>query len=394
VFLLRMRCYARTLTLMLDFSIQKKSKKSAARLGVLVTAHGTVETPTLVPVATQGVVKTLTSEEVRAVGSQMLICNTYHLHIRPGEKIVKANGGLHHMMQWDRPLMTDSGGFQVFSLGFGKDLGTGKILKERQSTSLGEEAKPKHIRITDAGVHFRSYVDGREIFLDPKTSIKIQQALGADIMFAFDECPPPLADAQYMAQSLVKTHRWAEESLRAKTKKKQSLYGIVQGGRYKNLRIASAQFIGALPFDGFGVGGEFGISKRAMASMLRTTFTELPEEKPRHLLGVGHPEDIIPIIRAGVDTFDCVVPTQYARRGIAFVSDGRLDLRKAIFLTDKEPLDRTCNCMVCSTYTRAYIAHMIRAHEITPLRLITLHNLFFFHDRIRRIREEIKEGKI
>ncbi|PJE64351.1 MAG: tRNA guanosine(34) transglycosylase Tgt [Candidatus Ryanbacteria bacterium CG10_big_fil_rev_8_21_14_0_10_43_42] len=379
---------------MLDFSIQKQSKKSHARVGTIKTTHGIVETPAFIPVATQGVVKTLTSEEVVAVGSQMLICNTYHLHIRPGEKIVKANGGLHGMMQWNNPLMTDSGGFQVFSLGFGKEQSMGKILKKRQKPSVSADMKSKFLRITDKGVHFHSYVDGKEIFLDPKTSIKIQQALGADIMFAFDECPPPLADERYMIRSLEKTHRWAEESLSAKTTKKQSLYGIVQGGKYKNLRMQSARYIGNLPFDGFGIGGEFGFSKRAMTSMLRCVFEELPEEKPRHLLGVGHPEDILPIIKAGVDTFDCIVPTHYARRGIAFTSEGRLDLRKALFFTDKKPLDETCGCMVCGVYSRAYITHMLRAHEITPLRLLTIHNLFFFHAKVARIREDIKEGRI
>jgi queuine tRNA-ribosyltransferase len=379
---------------MLEFSILKQSKKSHARTGVVRTAHGEIHTPALIPVATQGVVKTLTSEDVQEVGSQMLICNTYHLHIRPGERTVKKLGGLHKMMRWDKPLMTDSGGYQIFSLGFGKEKGTGKILKKKRIPSIGAGTKPKFLRITENGVYFRSYVDGAEIYLDPKKSITIQQELGADIMFAFDECPSPLADEQYMIESLKKTHRWAKESLAAKTNKTQSLYGIVQGGTYKHLRIKSARFIGRLPFDGFGIGGEFGISKRAMASMLRLTFTELPEKKPRHLLGVGHPEDVLPIIKAGVDTFDCIAPTHYARRGIAFTSEGRLDFRKSIFLSDKKPIDSKCICETCAIYSRGYIAHLLRAGEITPLRLLSLHNLFFFHNWISHIRDDILAGRI
>ncbi len=384
---------------MIQFRILKQSKKSFARLGILETPHGVVETPTLVPVATQASVKTLTSEEVRATGSQMLIANTFHLHLRPGERVVKAAHGIHKFMAWDRPMMTDSGGFQVFSLGFGRDLGLGKLSAPSEEVRLG--AQPQRLRITDEGVRFRSPIDGRELFMGPKESMKIQASIGADIAFAFDECTPPAADEAYTANSMARTHQWAKDSLRFRGKT-QALYGIVQGGRFPDLRKASAAFIGALPFDGFAVGGEFGGDKRAMAQMVRTVLDVLPTERPRHLLGIGHPDDFLPVMSSGIDTFDCIAPTHYARRGVAFVplglapslSKGRLDLRQSKFLRDRTPVDPTCACATCTTYTRSYIAHLLRAHEITALRLLTFHNLFFFNATIARMRDDIKRGKI
>lgn len=379
----------------LDFKIIKQSKKSLARLGILRTAHGEVKTPALAAVATQAVVKTMTNEEAEAVGCQLFICNTYHLHIRPSENVIKKHGGLHRFMGWKHPLMTDSGGFQVFSLGFGKEYGMGKVLRKRSDIVITDGSQPREIKITDEGVFFRSYLDGKELFLNPKESIRIQEALGADIMIAFDECPSPVADYAYVKKSLARTHRWAQESLLARKSKTQSLYGVVQGGRYADLREESARFIGKLPFDGFAIGGEFGASKRSMNTMLKLVCSHLPEKKPRHLLGIGHPEDMLPIIKTGVDTFDCVAPTQYARRGIAFVPSGRLDLGKATFLSDKAPLDAACGCFVCAVpYSRGYITHLLRAHEITALRLLTFHNLFYFNTVVERIRERIQKGAL
>lgn len=378
---------------MISFTVLKKSEKSRARCGTLKTPHGEIETPTLVPVATQAVVKTLTSEEVRATKAQILIANTFHLHLRPGESLVKSAGGLHKFMNWPKPLMTDSGGFQVFSLGFGMDLNSSKIVKKTPDSSVKLGQQPKFLKITDDGVFFRSPIDGRKLFLGPKESIKIQEALGADIIFAFDECPPPHADYDYAKKSLEKTHRWAEQCLKVK-KTKQALFGIVQGGRYKDLRLASAQFIGSLPFDGFGLGGEFGADKTQMAKMLNWVIAELPQEKPRHLLGVGYLENIIPIIKAGVDLFDCTVPTHYARRGIAFTSEGKLNMTKTIFLKDKKPLDKKCKCATCLNHRRNYICHLLKANEITAMRLLTFHNLHFFHTYIENIREQIKKGEI
>lgn len=384
----------------MKFTILKQSKHSKARLGLLETSHGVVETPSLVAVATQGVVKTLTAEELPATKTQMAICNTFHLHLKPGEQIVKKAGGLHKFSNIPVPLMTDSGGFQVFSLGFGRDHGVGKILKEKKDETVALGDTPKHIRIKEHGVYFRSYIDGRELFMGPKESIKIQEALGADIMFAFDECTSPVANHEYTKKSLERTHRWAKQSLdtfhslSATSRKRQALFGIVQGGKFKDLRIESAKYIGALPFQGFGIGGEFGDNKKIMANMLHWVIQELPEEKPRHLLGIGHPEDIIPIVKEGVDTFDCIAPTHYARRGIAFASTGRLDIKRTQYLKDKKPLDPKCGCEVCHTYTRSYICHLFKAHELTPLRLVTLHNLYFFNTLVEKVRNDIKKGKI
>ncbi len=405
----------------MNFKILKKSKLSNARLGYIETEHGVVQTPCLVPVATQAVVKTLTSEEVEKTNSQILIANTFHLHLKPalarrslgagGEKIIQKAGGIHQFMNWKRPLMTDSGGFQVFSLGFGQDLNVGKIIspKDRMGSDadlraqikLGEQ--PKKIKIRQDGVYFRSPVDGRQLFIGPKESIQIQEKIGADIIFAFDECTAPLASHEYTKNSLLKTHAWAQICLKVKSKAssakgfggpRQALYGIVQGGRYKDLRIESAKFIGALPFDGFGIGGEFGNDKKIMTQMLTWVMAELPEKKPRHLLGIGKLEDIENIIKAGVDTFDCTIPTHYARRGVAFTSEGKLNLKQSKFLKKREPLDKNCVCNVCLHYKKDYICHLLKAGEITALRLITFHNLYYFNAFVEAIREKIKQGEI
>lgn len=375
------------------FEILKRSKKSRARLGVIRTSGGEVETPALVTVATQAAVKTLSSAQAGEAGSRMLICNTLHLHLKPGEKVVRAGGGLHKFMNWPGPLMTDSGGYQVFSLGFGMDHGVGKILKGKSAARVRRDQQPHLLRIDDDGVLFTSYIDGRKVFIGPKESIRIQEALGADIIFAFDECTSPVADRAYTADSLERTHRWAKVCLEAK-RSKQALFGVVQGGRYQVLRRQSARFIGALPFEGFGIGGEFGGDKQIMADMIGWCIDELPDVKPRHLLGIGHPEDILPIIRSGVDTFDCTMPTHYARHGTAFTAAGRLDLNQSRFLKDRKPLDPRCSCRVCAEHTRSYVCHLFRSKEVTALSLLTFHNLHFFNELVRRARLEIKRGRI
>jgi queuine tRNA-ribosyltransferase len=378
---------------MIEFAVTGQSTRSRARLGILTTPHGRIETPALVPVATQATVKTLTSEEAAATGCTALIANTFHLHLRPGADIVRKAGGLHFLMNWPQPLMTDSGGYQVFSLGFGSDHGVGKILKEKREEVIRLGQQPQRVKITDEGVHFKSPLDGRDLFLGPKESIDIQQQLGADIIFAFDEATSPVADEEYTAQSLVKTHRWAALCLEYKTGD-QALYGIVQGGKFPHLRQASARAIGRLPFAGFGIGGEYGDDKTAMTAIIDATLAELPPEKPRHLLGIGHLDDIPKIIKAGIDTFDCIVPTHYARHGTAFTSTGKLDLKKAEFLTDQAPLDSACSCPTCAHYKRAYISHLLRAKEITALRLLTFHNLHFFNHYVASLREKIKASKL
>ncbi len=385
---------------MISFKILKQSKKSRARLGILRTPHGEVMTPSLVPVATQAVVKTLSSDDLAKTKTGILISNTFHLHLKPGEKIVKRHSGIHKFANLNLPIMTDSGGYQVFSLGFGRDLQIGKISSNsslrgtpKQSHDIKKGVQPKLLKIKPNGVLFRSPIDGREIFMGPKESIKIQEDLGADIVFAFDECPPPNADYEYMEKSLATTHRWARECLEYK-KSSQAIYGIVQGGRFRDLREESAKFIGALPFDGFGIGGEFGADKNQMKKMLGWVTDLLPSEKPRHLLGVGAPEDLKKIIESGIDTFDCTIPTHYARHGTAFTSRGKLDLRKTKFLKDKNPLDKNCACEVCATHSRGYISHLLRAREVTPLRLLTLHNLFYFNTLVENLRSQLKSGKL
>ncbi|MCX6719688.1 MAG: tRNA guanosine(34) transglycosylase Tgt [Candidatus Staskawiczbacteria bacterium] len=380
----------------MNFKILKKSKKNGARLGFLETEHGVVETPCLVPVATQAVVKTLESSEVEETKSQILISNTFHLHLKPGEKIVEKAGKLHKFMNWKKPLMTDSGGYQVFSLGFGTDFGLGsKILKEhsQKGEAIKENTQPQKIKINHDGVVFRSPINGDELFIGPKESIKIQEKLGADIIFAFDECTPPLADLNYVKNSLEKTHRWAEICLKTK-KSKQALYGIVQGSKFKELRQESAKFIGSLDFDGFGIGGEFGNDKKTMGQMIEWVVAELPEKKPRHLLGVGYLEDMELIIKSGADTFDCTVPTNYARRGIAFTSEGKLNLKQTKFLKKREPLDKNCVCKVCLNYKKDYICHLLKAGEMTGMKLLTYHNLWYFNTYVEEIRQKIKKGEI
>jgi len=377
----------------MEFKVLKKSKKSKARTGLLKTKHGLIETPCLVPVATQAVIKTLDSKEVEETKSQVLICNTFHLHIKPGEDVVANFGGLNKFMNWPKPLMTDSGGYQVFSLGFGKDFGTGKILKEKIKGKINLGQQPKLLKITDRGVSFKSFLDGRQLFLGPRESIKIQEKLGADVIFAFDECTSPLADKKYTKRSLQRTHKWAEICLKEK-KSEQALFGIIQGGKFKDLRSESAHFIGSLPFDGFGIGGEFGDDKNKMGQMLDWTIRELPETKPRHLLGIGYLEDILNVVQAGVDTFDCIVPTHYARRGIAFTSAGEIDLAKRAFLKDKSRLDGKCFCPVCKNYSKGYISHLLLSKEITAFKLLTFHNLYFFNSYVEEIRNKIKKGLI
>src|SRR3989344_2114868 len=380
---------------LMQFKILKKSKNSRARLGFLETEHGVVETPCLVPVATQAVVKTLTSEEAAETKSQILIANTFHLHLKPGEKIVEKAGKLHKFMNWKKPLMTDSGGFQVFSLGFGKDYGVSKFLGKGMSDKkiIGESGRPKSLKITQDGVFFKSFVDGSELFLGPKESIKIQEKLGADIIFAFDECTAPLASYDYVKKSLERTHKLAEISLKTK-KSKQAIFGIIQGSEFKDLREESAKFINSLDFDGFGIGGDLWRERGGAKKILDWFIPTINERKPRHMLGVGYLKNIEDIIKSGIDTFDCTVPTHYARRGIAFTSEGKLNIKQVKFLKKREPLDKGCVCNVCLNYKKDYICHLLKAHEITALRLLTFHNLYYFNNFVEEIRAKIKKGEI
>ncbi|MCX6789557.1 MAG: tRNA guanosine(34) transglycosylase Tgt [Candidatus Gribaldobacteria bacterium] len=388
----------------MQFKVIQQSKKSRARLGVIKTAHGDLHTPAFFPVATQAVIKTLTSDNIKQIGFEGVLANTYHLHLRPGEKIIKKMSGLHQFMNFQGVITTDSGGFQVFSLGSGIEHGVGKIAKIFPGS---QSIKPSHfkcdrtgsemVRITEEGVWFRSHLDGSQHFLNPEKSMQIQQDLSSDIAFAFDECTSPLAGMDYTQKSMERTHRWAERCILAKSKiknNKQMLFGIMQGGEYKKLREQSAKFIGGLDFDGFGIGGSLGRTKTKMYEILDWTIPLLPNEKPRHLLGIGYLEDFEQAIKAGVDLFDCVYPTRFARHGIAITAKEKLNLNQSKFLTDKNPLDKSCACPTCQNHTRGYICHLFRAKEITGQQLLTMHNLWFFKQFIDKIRQKIADGNL
>jgi len=379
----------------MNFKILKKSKISNARIGFIETPHGVVETPCLVPVATQAVIKTLDSTEVEQTKSQMLISNTFWLHLRPGEKVIEKTGGIHKFMNWKKPLMTDSSGFQVFSLGFGRDFGLTKFLGKgmKDKKVITRENQPRSVKISQEGVYFKSPINGAQLFIGPKESIVIQEKIGADIMFAFDECTPPLADYEYVKKSLERTHAWAKVCLKIK-KTKQALFGIVQGSEFKDLRMESARFINSLGFDGFGIGGDLWRDKGGTNRVLSWIIPLLDEKKPRHMLGVGYLKNIEDLITSGIDTFDCTVPTHYARRGIAFTSEGKLDLKQRKFLKKNEPLDKNCTCTICLTYRKNYICHLLKAGEITALKLLTFHNLWYFNSYVEEIKTKIKKGEI
>lgn len=348
------------------YELIKTCKQTGARLGKLHTPHGTVDTPIFMPVGTQATVKTMSPEELYEIGAGIILSNTYHLWLRPGHDIIQDAGGLHQFMNWKNSILTDSGGFQVFSL---SDL--------RQ--------------IEEEGVYFRNHLNGDKLFLSPEKSIEIQNALGADIIMAFDECPPYPATFEYMKQSVERTSRWAERCLKAhKNEDKQGLFGIVQGGEYEELRKQSAQDLVSLDFPGYAIGGlSVGEPKEVMNRMLEYTTPLLPADKPRYLMGVGSPDSLIDGVIRGIDMFDCVLPTRIARNGTCMTSEGRLVIRNAKYARDFRPIDENCDCKVCRTYTRAYIRHLIKANETFGFRLTTYHNLYFLLNLMRQIREAI-----
>jgi tRNA-guanine transglycosylase len=379
-----------------------------ARAGVLTLPHGEVETPVFMPVGTQATVKGLSPAELEALGAQIVLANTYHLFLRPGADLVAQLGGLHALMSWPRPILTDSGGFQVFSLGFGLEHGVGKIAKifpAEGASATAPAARPggrasgegsphaRLSRIDDDGVSFTSHVDGSPRRLTPELSIAIQEQLGADVILAFDECTSPLAGYDYTRQALERTHHWAERCLAARRPTPQALFGIVQGGEYADLRAASARFIGSLPFDGVAIGGSLGKSKADMHAVLDWTIPLLPAEWPRHLLGIGEPEDLFEGIARGVDMFDCVSPTRLGRHGVLYVPEGRLHIDNAAHREDPAPLQPGCACYTCQHFSRAYLRHLFVAGEMLGPRLATIHNLHFLIDLVRQIRRSILEDR-
>ena len=350
----------------IKYEFIKQCKQSGARLGRIHTPHGIIETPTFMPVGTQATVKTMSPEELKAMDAQIILSNTYHLFLRPGHEIVKKAGGLHQFMNWDRPILTDSGGFQVFSL------------SERR-------------KITEEGVEFRSHLSGEKLFLSPEKAMEIQNALGPDIMMAFDECPPYPATYDYVKQSTERTSRWAERCLASHARKHdQALFAIVQGGMFEDLRVQSAKDLTSMDFPGYAIGGlSVGEPKHLMYEVLDYTVPHLPFDKPRYLMGVGSPDALIEGSIRGVDMFDCVLPTRIARNGTTMTSEGRLVVRNAKFAEDFGPLDPKCDCYTCKNYTRAYLRHLIKADETFGLRLTTIHNLHFLVNLMKQVREAI-----
>lgn len=412
------------------FKIEKKLKDSLGRAGVLETAHGVIHTPAFVPVGTKATIKALTPEQVKSLGAEIILANTYHLYLQPGDETVLKAGGLHKFMNWSGPMITDSGGFQVFSLGaaYGKEIS--KITKTIDpSLQIPERfddiGGPRLAKIGQDGVSFTSHLDGSVHYITPERSIQIQHNLGADIIFAFDECTSPSEDLRYQEEALERTHRWAERSLAEHVKllgekvsnfssrhpsqstewdpREQKignffptmLFGVVQGGRDENLRKKSAEFLGKMDFDGFGIGGSF--AKEDMESAVKWVNEILPEEKPRHLLGIGEPEDLFMGIENGVDLFDCVAPTRNARNGSLYTKSGKINILNTKFREDFTPIEKDCGCYTCSprhggaSYTRAYVAHLFHGKEMLGGTLATIHNLYFIINLVKKIRQSIIE---
>jgi queuine tRNA-ribosyltransferase len=380
----------------INFEIE--AEHGPARAGLLHTPHGDVHTPVLCPVATQATVKSLDPDELHALGAELVLANAYHLYLRPGADIVADFGGLQRFMSWDGPLITDSGGWQVFSLGFGLEHGVGKIAgifpDEDQPRQRPRGQKPRMTRIDNDGVTFTSHIDGSTHRFTPEVSIGIQEKLGADLILAFDECTSPLHDEAYTAQALERTHRWARRSIAARSRTDQGLLGIVQGGPFEHLRRSSATFIASLGFNGFAIGGSLGRTKDDMRAILEWTIPALPADKPRHLLGIGEPEDIFDAVERGIDMFDCVAPTRHARHGALYTPEGRLMIHNARFHEDFTPIDPECGCYTCTSFTRAYLRHLFIADELLGYRLATIHNLTFILGLVARIRAGIVGGNL
>ena len=353
----------------ITYELIKQCPHTGARAGRIHTPHGSFDTPIFMPVGTQASVKTLAPEELKEMGAGIILSNNYHLFLRPGSKLVKEAGGLHKFMNWDRAILTDSGGFQVFSLG---DLR----------------------KISEEGVTFYSHIDGSKKFLSPEIATQSQMDLGADIIMAFDECVPYPADFKYTRESMELTLRWAQRCKDTMTNPNQGLFGIVQGGMYKDLRIECANRLVDMDFPGYAVGGlSVGEPKELMYEMLDITLEHLPQNKARYLMGVGTPDCLVEGVMRGIDMFDCVYPTRVARNGTAMTWNGRLVIKNAQYEHDFHPIDEHCNCYTCRNYSRAYIRHLVRVNEIFGLRLLTIHNLHFLIDFMRQMRQSIMEDR-
>ena len=401
-----------------DFGFDVLARDGAARRGRLRTPHGSVETPAFVAVGTQASVKGVDPATVAAAGTQLLFANTYHLYLRPGADLVAAHGGLHRFMGWHRPLLTDSGGFQVFSLGASIDHGVGKVANIFPDEPGGRGAaapaprlaasSTSMVQVGEDEVRFVSHVDGSRHVFTPEKSIAVQRALGADVILAFDECTSPLHDEAYTRASMERTHRWAQRCVRAFEGSavhpyRQALFGVVQGGAFESLRRHSADVIAALPFDGIAIGGNLGRSHDDMHRVLEWTIAALPPRAPRHLLGIGDVHGILAAVVRGVDTFDCVAPTRNARTGtvLARLDDEgaprrgfRLNLKNAAFAHDERPLEHDCDCSTCQRFSRAYLRHLLKAGESLGPQLLSVHNLRFMERLMQSLRDAIDAGRL
>jgi len=374
----------------ISFKIISKDRKTKTRAGIIKTLHGNIETPIFVPVGTQGTVKAVDPNQLKAMGAQVILANTYHLHLRPGEDLIKKFGGLAKFMSWDGPTMTDSGGFQVFSLGIAMEHGVGKLLREEEG-----EVKPRLNKITEEGVYFQSHIDGSKQFLSPETSIEIQEKLGADLIVAFDDLESPKHSYEETKQSLELTEKWLLRSKKAHKNSSQLLYGVTHGGIYEDLRVASAKFNDE-HFEAIALGGAHK-NKQNMHEIVEWTINNISEEKPRHMLGIGEVDDLFELIERGIDTFDCVIPTRIGRTGFFFISPPfgnsknrfRTDIDKPQFVKDQKPLDENCSCYTCQNFTRGYLHHLFRSRELLSYSLLSLHNVHFLVNLTKQIRESI-----
>ncbi|MCA9352620.1 tRNA guanosine(34) transglycosylase Tgt [Patescibacteria group bacterium] len=380
-----------------SFEIKKKMD-GLGRAGVITTPHGQIQTPAFVVVGTKANVKGITPEMLEDVGAQVVLANTYHLYLEPGDEIVAEAGGFPNMMNWNGPTMTDSGGFQVFSLGEAFGTGVSKVASGEEivvSERKGYSKTNKNAFIDEDGVTFRSHIDGSKHRFTPERSMEIQWNLGADMIFAFDECTSPLADHTYQQEAMERTHRWAERSLKRHNELDpdniQALFGVVQGGRFQDLREESARTLGAMDFDGFGIGGSF--NKDDMAQAVGWVNSILPEDKPRHMLGIGEPMDIFAGVENGCDLFDCVSPTRVARHGRIYTKNGSINLKNARFKSDFMPLEEGCHCYTCQNYTRAYVSHLLRSSEMLGQTLGSIHNLYFIVKLVDDIRQSMYDGR-
>jgi len=387
------------------FCFDIAATQGKARLGKISTQRGTIYTPSFVPVGTLAGIGCISADELRELGCQAVITNAYHLHLRPGEELIEHMGGLHQFMDWDGPVISDSGGFQIFSLGAAKQHGGGKIApvfspEIEQGGHLRSTKGSPLVRVDEDGVEFISYLDGSRHRFTPEKVMAIDRRLGADILMVLDECTSPFHDYRYTNEAMERTHRWARRSLEAfehTTLSHQAIIGIVQGGAYRDLRQKSARFIGGLDFDGYAVGGSLGKSKEDMHHVLEWTIPLLPDEKPRHLLGIGEVEDIFAVVRRGIDLFDCVFPTSLAKTGTFLVREGerfRIHIRNARFKKDPMPVENGCQCYTCRNYSRSYLRHLFMAKDPLATRLAAIHNLYFVESLMREIRESIQNRRL